>query len=82
MVVHSFAQAWFCTCVILRRLLCEQKMAGMLKVGVVRFQRVFEIRWLSLGNCVEALIKNYQPLMAVLEECAVTGDPTAIGESS
>ena len=57
-------------------------MAGMLEVGVVRFQRVFEIRWLSLGNCVEGLIKNYQPLMAVLEECAVTGDPTAIGESS
>ena len=80
MVVHSFAIV--CTCVILRRLLCEQEMAGMLEVGVVRFQRVFEIRWLSLGNCVAALIRNYQPLMAVLEECAVTGDPTAIGESS
>ena len=53
----------------------------MLEVGVVRFQRVFEIRWLSLGNCVAALIKNYQPLMAVLGECAATGDATAIGES-
>ena len=54
----------------------------MMEVGVVRFQRVFEIRWLSLGNCIAALIKIYPPLMAVLEECAVTGDPTAIGESS
>ena len=36
----------------------------MLEVGVVRFQHVFEIRWLSLGNCIVALIKNYQPLMA------------------
>ena len=53
----------------------------MLEVGVVRFQRVFEFRWLSLGNCVSALIRNYQPPMAVLEECAATGDPTAIGES-
>ena len=53
----------------------------MLEVGVVHFQRVFEIRRLSLGNCVAALIRNYQPLMAVLEECAATGDPTAIEES-
>ena len=34
-----------------------------------------------MGNCVTALIRNYQPMMAVLEECAATGDVTAIGES-
>ena len=68
--------ATFCTCVTLR-LRCKQEMADMPEVGIVRFHRVFEIRWLSLGNIVAALIRNYQPLMAVLEECAVTGDPTA-----
>ena len=43
-------------------------MADTLEVGVVGFQRVFKIRWLSLGNCVAALIKNYQPLKAVLAQ--------------
>ena len=40
----------------------------MLEGGVIRFQRVFELRWLSLGHCISALIRNYQPLMAVLAQ--------------
>ncbi len=54
-------------------------MAAILEVSVVRFKRVFDIRWLSLGNCVYALSRNYVPLMVVLEESA--GDATTIGKS-
>ena len=53
---------------------CEQDMAAILEVSVVRFKRVFDIRWLSLGNS--------EPLMAVLEESAAAGDATAIGKST
>ena len=62
--------------------LFQQEMAAILEVSVVRFKRVFDIRWLSLGNCVAALIRNYQPLMVVLEESAAAGDATAIGKSA
>ena len=57
----------------------QQEMAAILEVSVVRFKRVFDIRWLSLGNCIAAL--NYEPLMVVLEESAAGGDATAIGKS-
>ena len=60
----------------------QQVMAAVLEVSVVRFKRVFDIRWLSHGNCVSALIHNYEPLMVVLEESAAAGDATAIGKSA
>ena len=60
----------------------QQEMAAILEVSVVRFKRVFDIRWLSLGNCVTTLIRNYEPLMVVLEESAAAGDATAIGKSA
>ena len=59
-----------------------QVMAAVLEVSVVRFKRVFDIRWLSLGNCVSALIHNYESLMVVLEESAAAGDAIAIGKSA
>ena len=36
-------------------------------------------RWLSLGNSVSAFLRNYAPLMMLLEEEAANEDPTAIG---
>ena len=45
----------------------QQETPAILEVRVVRFKRVFDIRWLSLGNCVAALIRNYEPLMVVLK---------------
>ena len=60
----------------------QQVMAAVLEVSVVRFKRMFDMRWLSLGNCVAALIRNYEPLMVVLEESAAAGDATAIGKSA
>ena len=68
--------------VLLILVLFQQEMAAILEVSVVRFKRVFDIRWLSLGNCIAALIRNYQPLMVVLEESAAAGDATAIGKSA
>ncbi len=60
----------------------QQVMAAVLEVSIVRFKQVFDIRWLSHGNCVSALIHNYEPLMVVLEESAAAGDATAIGKSA
>ena len=59
-----------------------QEMAAILEVSIIRFKRVFDISWLSLGNCVAALICDYEPLMVVLEESATAGDATAIGNSA
>ena len=56
----------------------QQEMAAILEVSVVRFKRVFDIRWLSLGNYVAALIRNYERLMVVLEESTAAGDATAL----
>ena len=36
-------------------------------------------RWLSLGNSVSAFLRNYAPLMMLLEEEAANEDPTAVG---
>ena len=55
-----------------------KEMAAVLDLEVVRFKRLYEIRWLSLGNSIVALIRNYEPLMLLIEEDAA-GDPTAIG---
>ena len=56
-----------------------KEMAAVLDLEVVRFKRLYEIRWLSLGNSIVALIRNYEPLMLLIEEDAAAGDPTAIG---
>ena len=56
----------------------QQEMAAILEVSVVRFQRVFDIRWLSLGNCIAALIRNYRPT----DGLAAVGDATAISKSA
>ena len=54
-------------------------MAEQLEVDAVKFKPLFEVRWLSLGDSVDAIIRNYKPLLAVLSEAGKYGDPTAIG---
>ena len=40
---------------------------------------MYEIRLLSLGDALKAIVRNYQPLMMLLDEEASSGDPTSIG---
>lgn len=56
-----------------------EDMARVLELNVVKFKKLYEIRWLSLGESVTAVIRNYEVLMPVLEELAAEGNPTAIG---
>lgn len=51
----------------------------ILEQNVVKFKRLYEIRWLSLGESLTALIRNYEPLMVLLSQDADKGDPVAIG---
>ena len=51
-----------------KRLACFKDMAELLEVDTLKFKSLFEIRWLSMGECVEALIRNYEPLMLVLSQ--------------
>lgn len=54
-------------------------MAAQLEEDVVKFKPLFDIRWLSLGEAVNALLRNYQTLMGVIADEVRYGDPTAIG---
>lgn len=48
-------------------------------MDAVKFQRLYEIRWLSLGNAVTAIVRNFEALMVLVSRDANGGDPTAIG---
>ncbi|XP_064597802.1 zinc finger protein 862-like [Liolophura sinensis] len=56
-----------------------KEIAILLEADSVKFKRVFEIRWLSMGESVLALIKNYEPLTFFLSQEADRGDPVAVG---
>ncbi|KAK2187597.1 hypothetical protein NP493_160g00032 [Ridgeia piscesae] len=62
-----------------KRLTRFKEIAAVLSMNTVKFQRLYEIRWLSLGNSVTALLRNYEAFMVVVEEDAASGDPTAMG---
>ena len=47
--------------------------------GLFYFLKVYEVRWLCLGEAVKAVVHNYRPLMLLLEEEAALGDPASIG---
>ncbi|KAJ8018286.1 hypothetical protein HOLleu_43803 [Holothuria leucospilota] len=53
--------------------------AEVLDQETLKFKRLYEIRWLSLGNAVAALVRNYEALMVLASSDANDGDPTAIG---
>lgn len=44
----------------------------------IKLKRIYEIRWLSMGDAVSAIIRNYEALLFTSEEAAL-GDPTGIG---
>ncbi len=54
-------------------------MSELLEIEIVKFRTIFDIRWLSYGDGVRALIRNLLPLFATLEIEADYGNPTAIG---
>ena len=54
-------------------------MAALLEMDCVKFQHHFDIRWLSLGGCLSALLRNYEPLLVMLSTEADMGYPTATG---
>ena len=54
-------------------------MSDILELDVVKFKKIYDIRWLSFGESVTAIIRNYKVLMPLLEELATEGHPTAIG---
>lgn len=54
-------------------------MSDILELDVVKFKKIYDIRWLSFGESVTAIIRNYEVLMPLLEELAAEGNPTAIG---
>ena len=54
-------------------------MVVLLDVDIVKFHRNFDIGWLSLGECLRVLLRNYEPLMVMLSLEADSGDPTATG---
>ena len=45
----------------------------------IKLKKIFEIRWLSMGDAVLAIIRNYEALLILTSEEAALGDPIAIG---
>ena len=45
----------------------------------IKLKRIYEIRWLSMGDVVRAIIRNYEALLLLTSEEAAVGDPIAIG---
>ena len=45
----------------------------------IKLKKIFEIRWLSMGDAVLAIIRNYEALLILTSEEATLGDPIAIG---
>ena len=44
----------------------------------IKLKRIYEIRWLSMGDAVSAIIRNYEALLLLTSEAAL-GEPTGIG---
>lgn len=45
----------------------------------IKLKRIFEIRWLSMGDAILAIIRNYEALLILTSNEAAQGDPIAIG---
>ena len=54
-------------------------MSDILELDVVKFKKIYDIRWLSFGESVTDIIRIYEVLMQLLEELATEGNQTAIG---
>ena len=51
----------------------------MLGEDQAKLKQIFDIRWLSMGEAVRALLRNYKSLLTFTDEQGAAGDPTAIG---
>ena len=56
-----------------------EDIATLLEVDSLKFKKTFDIRWLSMGECVSAVVRNYKALLVYLSQDAVSGNPVAIG---
>ena len=56
-----------------------EDIASLLKVNSLKFKKIFDIRWLSMGACVLAVVRNYKALSVHLSQDAALGNPVAIG---
>ncbi|XP_074662800.1 zinc finger protein 862-like [Tubulanus polymorphus] len=56
-----------------------KEIAELLETDVLKFKKLYEIRWLSLGRCLVTIIRNYEPLVVFLSQEAADGDPVAQG---
>lgn len=45
----------------------------------VKLRTIFEVRWLSMGEAVTSLLRNYEALLRFTEEESAKGHPTAMG---
>lgn len=45
----------------------------------IKLKKIYEIHWLSMGDAVSAIIRNYEALFLLTSEEAALGDPTGIG---
>ena len=53
--------------------------AAILELDAVKFKRLYEIRWLSMGDSITAIIRNYEALIILISKDAAEDDPVAIG---
>ncbi|CAH1245743.1 ZNF862 [Branchiostoma lanceolatum] len=54
-------------------------LADVLGEDYIKLKHVFEIRWLSMGEAIDGVLRNHRALAVYTEEKAADGDPTAIG---
>ena len=45
----------------------------------IKLKRIYKIRWLSMGDAVSAIIRNYEALLMLTSSEGLLGDPTEIG---
>ena len=53
-------------------------LADVLDLPTVRFKKLYDIRWLSLGQAVEAVAHNYPVLMTLLSNLAAETDDALV----
>jgi hypothetical protein len=45
----------------------------------IKLKNIFEVRWLSMGESIKAVIKNYEAILKITEKDSDEGEPVAIG---
>ncbi|XP_071793337.1 zinc finger protein 862-like [Asterias amurensis] len=62
-----------------KKLQMFKDIASLMDISTLTFKRLYEIRWLSMGQCVKSIIRNYAPLIVLASQEADDGDPVASG---